>query len=249
LKLKGSNAIVTGGARGIGQAIAVEFAREGANVTILDVAKDADATMAEVGALGGRALFIRGSVADRDAVTSAIETTAVEFGSVDILVNNAVRSRRAPLLELDPEDVRLTWDVTLWGVLHGSQLAARRMVAQGRGGNIISISSVHAYRPYPGASAYNAAKAAVNHMSATWAVELAPHGIRVNVIEPGWIDTPGEHETSTDEQLKEAGPKLLMGRLGEPREIARGAVYLASADASYVTGSVLRIDGGFVLPR
>src|SRR5262249_2013044 len=136
------------------------------------------------------------------------EATAAEFGSVDILVNNAVTSRRAALLDLDPEDVRRTWDVALWGVLNCSQFTARKMVAQGRGGSILSISSVHAAQAYPNATAYNAAKAAVNHMSATWATELAPHRIRVNVIEPGWIDTPGERAYNTEDELREAGPTL-----------------------------------------
>lgn len=123
------------------------------------------------------------------------------------------------------------------------------MVSQGQGGSIIVISSVHASRPYPLATEYNAAKAAVNQMAATWAAELARHRIRVNVIEPGWIDTPGEREFYSEEQIRQMGAKLPLGRLGKPEEIARGVLFLASEeDSSYVTGSCLRIDGGFVLP-
>src|SRR5262249_44482704 len=99
------------------------------------------------------------------------------------------------------------------------------------------------------ASIYNGAKAAINHMAATWAVELAPHGIRVNCIEPGWTDTPGERALSTEEQIREWGSKLLLGRLAQPGEIAKGVGYLVSDDAAYVTGTVLRIDGGFILPN
>ena len=113
----------------------------------------------------------------------------------------------------------------------------------------LQISSVHASRPYVNASPYNAAKAAVNHMSATWALELTPHRIRVNIIEPGWIDTPGERAFLSDEQLRAAALELPLARLGTPEEIARGAVYLASDDASYVTGAVLRIDGAYALAR
>ena len=123
------------------------------------------------------------------------------------------------------------------------------MVKQNQGGAIVSISSVHAYRPFPRSTAYNAAKAAVNHMSGTWAAELAQYGIRVNVIEPGWVDTPGERAFFTEEQIREEGKKLPLGRLARPEEIAEAACYLASEQSSYVTGTVLRVDGGFVLPR
>src|SRR5262249_28362621 len=157
--------LVTGGARGIGAAIAAEFMREGAQVVILDIAPEVSTD----------ALYIRGSVADRDAVGAAIAATVERFGALDLLVNNAIVSGRAPLLEMRVEDVKRIWDVALWGVLHCTQLAARQMVAQGRGGNIVSISSVHAARAYPNASAYNGAKAALNQMAKTWAVELAPH--------------------------------------------------------------------------
>ena len=240
MRLAGKTAVVTGAARGIGAAIARAFVREGARVTTFDLrpAEAPDAAM----------LHITGDVADREAVEKMLDRTVMEFGSVDILVNNAAYSTRAPFLETSLEDVRRTWDVGL-GVFHASQIAARLMVRQGKGGSIIQISSVHASRPYVNATAYNAAKAAVNHMSATWALELAGCGIRVNVIEPGWIDTPGERAFLTDEQISAAAGKLPFGRLGTPDEIAHGAVYLASGDASYVTGTVLRIDGAFALAR
>jgi glucose 1-dehydrogenase len=115
------------------------------------------------------------------------------------------------------------------------------------GGAIIAVSSVHSFRPYPEASAYNGAKAAINHMSATWAVELAGQGIRVNVLEPGWTDTPGERVFYSEQELAEQGKHLLLGRLARAEEVARGAVFLASEDSSYMTGSVLRVDGGYSL--
>ena len=180
---------------------------------------------------------------------SMFTETAERLGSIDILVNNAAKSIRKPLLELDTADVEQVWNVILWGTFHCSQLAARRMVAQGRGGNMVMISSVHAYRAFPNSTAYNGAKAAVNHMAMTWAAELAQHRIRVNVIEPGWIDTPGERAFTSEERLREEGGKLPLGRLGTPAEIASAVRFLVSEDGSYVTGSIVRVDGGIALAR
>lgn len=245
-------AIVTGAARGIGWATALELARNGADVVVNDIAHEeqAEELVSQIESLGQRAMFFRGDVANRDHVERMIQETVQRFGRLDILVNNAARGIRKPLLELTVEDVERTWAVSLWGVFHCSQLAARQMVQQGWGGSIVVISSVHASRPYPLATEYNAAKAAVNHMALTWAVELAEHRIRVNVVEPGWIDTPGEREVYSEADLREKGVRLPLGRLGRPEEIARGVVFLTSEEtASYVTGSILRIDGGIVLPR
>jgi glucose 1-dehydrogenase len=241
MRLAGKIAVVTGAQRGIGAAIARAFASEGAKVTAFDL-RPAEIPDPSI-------FHLTGDVADRDAVENMLEQTIARFGALDIVVNNAAYSSRAPFLEMPLEEVRRTWDVGLWGVFHTSQLGARHMVRQGRGGSIIQISSVHASRPYVNATAYNGAKAAVNHMSATWALELAGYGIRVNVIEPGWIDTPGERTFLTEEQIAQAATRLPFGRLGRPDEIARGAVYLASDEASYVTGTVLRIDGAFALAR
>ena len=120
-------------------------------------------------------------------------------------------------------------------------------MAERGGGNIIVVSSVHSFRPYPCASIYNGAKAAINHMAATWAVELAGKGIRVNVLEPGWTDTPGERDYHSEQALAAGGASLLLGRLASAEEVARAAVFLASNDSSYVLGSVLRVDGGYSL--
>src|SRR5262249_24515871 len=155
-----------------------------------------------------------------------IDECARQLGRVDILVNNAAVGVRKPFLEMEVADVERMWAVMLWGVFHCSQLAARQMVKQGEGGSIIMISSVHAYRPYPLSTAYNGAKAAINHMAYTWAVELARYKIRVNVLEPGWIDTPGEREFCSEEQMREEEKKLLLGRTGKPEEIAKGVLFL-----------------------
>ncbi|MFN7923213.1 MAG: SDR family oxidoreductase [Bryobacteraceae bacterium] len=243
--LDGRTAIVTGGARGIGRASCVELARAGAKIVFCDRAESGDETIAAVREAGSEAIYVRGDVSDR----GQMEQLFAAAPRVDVLVNNAAINIRKPMVELECDDVRKVWDVILWGTFHCSQLAARRMIEQGEGGSIIMISSVHAYRPFPLSTSYNGAKAAVNHMAATWAAELAPHRIRVNSIEPGWIDTPGERTFYTEEQIQKEGENLPWGRLGRPEEIARAVRFLATGESSYVTGSVLRVDGGIVLPR
>ena len=242
--------MVTGGARGIGQAVAVELARCGADVAFCDICDPelAADTLSAIRDTGQPARYFRTSVADRLGLERLFKDTLDEFGRLDILVNNAAVNIRKPLVELDVPDVERVWDVALWGVFHCSQLAARQMVKQG-GGSIVVISSVHAERPFPNSTAYNGAKAAVNHMALTWAAELAKDKIRVNVIEPGWIDTPGERTYYTEEQILEDGRKLALGRLGKPEEIASAVRYLVSDEAAYITGSCLRVDGGILLPR
>lgn len=246
-RLAGKTALVTGAGRGIGRATALELAREGANIVVNDLDDDAaERVAAEVRALGPQAIAQPADVGDRRQVDAMFAAARETFPTLDVLVANAVFSIRKPLLELTVEDVERTWAVSLWGVFHTCQEAARRMVEQGAG-SITVISSVHSFRPYPNASAYNGAKAAVNQMAKTWAVELAPNGVRVNVIEPGWTNTPGERTFHSEEALSAGGAGTLLGRLAEPEEVARAAAFLASDDASYVIGSVLRVDGGFSL--
>jgi glucose 1-dehydrogenase len=250
MKLKDKVAIVTGASRGIGRAAALELARHGADVTLSFAVHRGEAEEAarEIERLGRRALLVQGDVADRTSDERMIEETVRAFGRLDILVANAAFSIRKPFLELEVEDVERTWAVSLWGVFHCCQLAARQMVRQGGGGNLVVVSSVHSFRPYPTATAYNAAKAAVNQMALTWAGELIRYGIRVNVLEPGWTDTPGERQFSTEEELRRGGAKVPIGRLARPEEMAKGILFLVSEeDSSYMTGGCLRIDGGFTL--
>jgi glucose 1-dehydrogenase len=228
----------------------VEFARCGADVVFCDICdpERAAATLSAIRQTGQSGRYFRTNVADRPGLENLFKDLLHEFGRLDILVNNAAVNIRKTLDDLDVADVQKVWDVALWGVFHCSQLAARQMVKQGSG-SIVVISSVHAAKPFPNNTAYNGAKAAVNHMALTWAAELAKDNIRVNVIEPGWTDTPGERNYYTEEQILEEGRKLPLGRLGKPEEIANAVRYLVSDEAAYITGSCLRLDRGILLPQ
>ena len=244
-------ALITGASRGIGRATAIEMAMAGANVTINfhSHGDEAEEVAGEVRGLGREALVFGADVSDRSAVEAMVRATLKQFGHLDILVSNAYYSKREPFLELSTEAVERTWGVTLWGAFHSAQLSARQMAEQGNGGAICFISSVLAKVPMPTSLPYNAAKAGINQMSRTIANEMTGHQVRSNVVEPGWIDTPGERKFTSEEEMKTEGEKLPWGRLGTPDEIAKAATYLCSDAASYVTGSVLRVDGGFRLAR
>lgn len=246
--LSGKVALVTGAARGIGRAVALELANCGADVIVNDsgVHEEADAVADAIKKTGRQSFVSRTDVSDRLMDERMFEEIIATFGRIDILVNNAARRVSKSLLDLQPEDFEQTWAVALWGVVHCTQLAARLMAAQG-GGAIVTISSVHAFRPYPNASPYNGAKAAVGHMAASWALELAPKRVRVNVVEPGWVDTPGERQYYSEQEIVERGATLPMGRLGKPEEIAKAVAFLVSEDAAYITGTTIRVDGGFSL--
>jgi glucose 1-dehydrogenase len=178
-----------------------------------------------------------------------VAATVERFGHVDIVVANAAFSIRKPFLEMPVEDMKRVLDVSLWGVFHVSQSAAREMVKRGKGGKIIIISSVLSFIPFPTSLPYNTAKAGINHMGYTMAAELVKHRINVNVIEPGWTDTPGERAFYTEEQLREGGKKLPWGRLGTIEDLGKAATFLASDAAEYITGACLRVDGGYWLGR
>lgn len=250
MKLKGRNALVTGASRGIGRACAVELARQGANVGInfRSHPEEAEEVAKEVRAAGGKALLLRADVADLKSVEEMVATMAAQLGSVDLFVSNAAYSDRQLMLEADMEGFRRTIDVTMWGAFHGVRATARQMVKQGRGGSIVVVSSPHAVLAIPTAMAYNMSKAAIDHMARTAALELVGHRIRVNIVHPGWIDTPGERKFFTEDQMAAGGSKLPWGRLGRPEEVAKGVAFILSDDAEYMTGSTVAIDGGVSLP-
>jgi len=245
--LAGQVAMITGAARGIGKAVALELAGCGADVIVCDLLPQISETAREARVLGVNALADVMDASDRQSVQNLFQKGLERFGGIDILVNNVALNIRKPLLEMEICDFEKVWAASVWSVVHFSQLAARAMRNRGRGGNIVCISSVHACRPYQQSSAYNGAKAAVNQMVRTWAAELAPYRIRVNAIEPGWIDTPGERVLASEEEIQAKGKALPLGRLGTPEEIAHAAAFLVSDSATYITGTCLRVDGGFVL--
>jgi glucose 1-dehydrogenase len=249
MKLDGKCALVTGAARGIGRGCALELARAGAMVAINDRehTPEAEATLAELRGFGREALFVAGDVFERAGCEKVVAAAVQGLGHIDVLVSNPAFSRRGDFLDYDPELFVKTLQGTLAGGFHMSQLVARHMVERGGGGKIVFISSVHAEVPYTRSVAYNAAKSGLNNMAFTIAAELAQHRINVNVIEPGWIDTPGEHETFGTEAIAQAVSSLPWGRLGTPADIGKAAVFLCSDDADYITGTALVVDGGFLL--
>jgi glucose 1-dehydrogenase len=249
MKLPGKMALVTGAARGIGRGCALELARAGADVAVNDRERteQAEAVVAEIRALGRRCALVEGDVFHRPSCEQVVARAIEALGRIDILVSNPALNRRADFLDYDPETFARVIDGTLTGGFQMAQLAARHMVARGGGGKIVFISSCHVKTPYARSVAYNAAKAGLNNMAFTIAAELYQHRINVNVIEPGWIDTPGEHETFGSEAIARAGPTLPWGRLGTPEDIGKAAVFLASDDADYITGTALAVDGGIWL--
>lgn len=250
MELRGQAALVTGAGRGIGRASAIALAQAGADVAVnyLDNRGEAEETAALVQRAGARAVILQGDVSEQEAVEGLVAATVSAFGRLNVAVANAYWSAREQFYTADMDRFRRTIDVTMWGAFHTLRAATRQMVAQGQGGSIVLIGSPHAVVAVPLAMAYNMAKAAVDHMGRTAAIELAEERIRVNIIHPGWIDTPGEREHATEEELASSAAKLPWKRLGRPDEIARGVVFLCDPRSDYITGSTLAIDGGINLP-
>ncbi len=251
-ELNGKVALVTGGGRGIGKGIASCLARAGADVIINDLpgSDAAEATVAELQALGRQALYWPADISDRDAVTAMVAGVVERFGRLDIVAANAALSVREPLLEAKWETVQRTIEVAQFGVFHTCQLAAQQMAKQELAGpsrgKIIITCSIHEEIAFANSAAYNMAKAAIAHLGRTMAGELARQRINVNIINPGWIDTPGERNHFSEEEIQRGGRQIPWGRIGQPEDIGKAAAFLASDDAEYITGAVLRVDGGFV---
>jgi len=249
MRLKGKVALVTGGSRGIGQAIAIGFAKEGAAVVVDYIGKPdiADATVSKIKSLGGSVVAVHADVSDSAQVANLIAESVNAFGKLDIVVNNAGIETKHDFVDFPLDEVRKIVDVNLIGPLMVAQAAARQMMKQGHGGRIINISSVHEDLPMPTNAPYCASKGGLRMLTRTIAVELAKHNITVNNIGPGAIYTAIDADIQAQPELE----KLLMAeiplnRWGQPAEVAGLALYLASDEAAYVTGSTYFIDGGML---
>ena len=242
-------ALITGASRGIGRGIALCLAAEGADIVVnyRSHAQEAREVAGAIEALGRRAWVCQADVADREAVAGMFAGAIGQFGRIDIAVANAALSIREPVIEAQWDNVLRTLQVSQFGVFHTCQMAAQQMVKQGRGGKIVIISSVLEEIAPPTSAAYNMAKAAINHLGRTMAAELATRRINVNMIDPGWIDTPGERAFASEEEIRAGARRIPWGRLGKAEDIGKAVAFLVSDDADYVTGATLRVDGGYVL--
>jgi glucose 1-dehydrogenase len=245
--LKDKVAIVTGAATGIGQAIAIAFAAQGASVVVDYVGKPTVSaeTISKIEGAGGKAIGVEADVSLPADVHRLLRKTVATFGKLDILVNNAGIEKRIAFVNYPLE----TWEkivaVNLTGPFLCSQSAARQMIQQGKGGRIINISSIHEDLPMPSNAPYCTTKGGLRMLMRTIAVELAPYAITVNNIGPGAIYTPIDLEVESDKKMNdEILAEIPLHRWGKPEEVAQLAVYLASENASYITGSTHFIDGG-----
>lgn len=250
VSLEGKVALVTGASRGIGRSTALALARAGADLAVnyCAHADEAQQTAEEIRALGRRALVAQTDVADQTAVEGMLEQAIERFGRIDVAVSNAAYSDREFFYQASMEGFRRSIDVTMWGAFYLLRAATRQMIEQGEGGSIVIVSSPHAFVAVPQSMAYNMAKAAIDQMARTAAIELVDHRIRVNIVHPGWVDTPGERKFATEEQIRAAASKMPWKRLGRPEEIGRAIAFLCDPESDYITGSALLVDGGITLP-
>lgn len=246
MRLKDKVAIVTGGARGIGLAVARAYAREGAIVVIADLNEDgAKASAAELATTGARTMAVAVNVADQPSVEAMVKAVVTAHGRIDVLMNNAGVGGNIPFLETSLADWNRIVGINLTGAFMVAQAVAREMVRTG-GGKIVNIASLSGQRGGNGRAAYGAAKAGLDLLTKVMAVELAPHGINVNNIAPGAIETEMAkfaHDAATRAAYNYLIP---MTRYGTPEEIADAAVFLSSDEARYVHGHTLNVDGGFL---
>jgi meso-butanediol dehydrogenase/(S,S)-butanediol dehydrogenase/diacetyl reductase len=253
-----STAVVTGGGRGIGRAIAARLARDGHAVVVNDVDKaTAEAVAAEITEAGGRAGAAAGDVTDRDAVFGIVEGAAEAFGSVDVMVANAGIAQVKTLRELTAADLQRMFEVNVFGVVWCLQAAAEQMIAQGTGGKIISAASIAGHSGFDRLGHYSATKFGVRALTQAAAKELAPHGITVNAYCPGIVDTAmweliddqlgGYLGTAKGEAMKQYSQLITLGRVQTPEDVAGLVSYLAGPDSNYMTGQSVVIDGGIVM--
>jgi acetoin reductase-like protein len=252
MKLQDKVAIVTGGAQGIGEAIVRAFAAEGARVVIADVAQDKAGALAQD--IGDNALAVRLDVRDPASIDATVKAAVERFGGIDILVNNAAVFDMQPLLEATEASFDRQFAINVKGLFFTLQAVAKQMVEQGRGGKIINMSSQAGRRGEPLLPVYCATKAAVISLTQSFGLDLIKHGIYVNSIAPGVVDTPMWDEVDAlfakyeglaiGQKKREVGEAVPLGRMGRPEDYGAPAVFLASSDSDYIVAQTLNVDGG-----
>ena len=247
--LSGKVVLVTGAQQGIGRAIALRCAAAGADVAVnwLDDEGAAQALAGEIRAIERRAMTVKADVAQFAEVEAMVAAVERELGPIDVLVNNAGVFPRMPFLELRESDWDFVLGVNLKGTCFCAQAVAKRMVAAGRSGAIINLTSGAAYRGSPRGAHYCASKGGVVSLTRQMAIELAPYRIRVNAIAPGLTDTAQPRYGSSEEEISAAAQTIPLGRIAQPDDIARTAVFLASDEAGFVTGQIHHVNGGAYL--
>ena len=250
MDLTNQKILVTGGSQGIGRGAALELARAGADVAVnyRSNTEAAESIAEEIRSLGRKVLLLQGDVSDQAEIEGMVAKVVEEWGEINGLVSNAAYSDRELMIEADMEGFKRTIDVSMWGAFFAVRAVSQQLVKQGNGGAIVVVSSPHAKIAIPTAMAYNMAKAAIDHMARTAAIELAKYRIRVNIVHPGWIDTPGERKFFTEEELESGAQSIPWGRMGKPEEIGRLITFMLSRDCDYMTGSTTLMDGGISLP-
>jgi len=243
--LEGRVSIVTGGARGIGKAIAMELADAGSDIVIFDVLDEGVDTAREIEKKGRKAGFYKVDITDLDAVNSVVEKVLEEFGRIDILVNNAGITRDTLLMRMEESDFDLVVKVNLKGTFNCTKAVLKPMM-KARWGRIINISSIIGLMGNVGQANYAASKAGIIGFTKSVAKELGKRNITVNAVAPGFIRTPITERLS--DEVKEGYFKLIpLGRFGEPEDVAKVVRFLASDDAGYITGQVIQVDGGLLM--